>query len=145
VIRRLDRPINSEGALAVWRGNPAPVAACPDALRGGSALRFDNHASLDANIDRDDLEAAADTEPAPRHAGSAGNGWRSRSRRGCRDKGRATSRPLRARMSSAAYRAWIVHVGPESCIAQSLAGAPPNVAASSHGRNIRAQAAPGWA
>ncbi len=135
VIRALDNPIYSEGALAVLRGNLAPdgcvikpSAAAQRYLRHtGPALVFDDYAEMKANIDRDDLDVTADTVLVLRNAGPLGGPgmpeWgmlpipKKLVKQGVRDMVRISD----ARMSGTSYGACILHVAPESFIGGPLA------------------------
>ena len=135
VIRPLDRPIYSEGALAVLRGNLAPngcvmkpSAAAPHLLKhSGPALVFDDYPALKANIDRDDLAVTPGHVLVLRNAGPLGGPgmpeWgmlpipKKLLKQGVRDMVRLSD----ARMSGTAYGACILHVSPESYIGGPLA------------------------
>jgi dihydroxy-acid dehydratase len=135
VIRTLDNPIYSEGALAVLRGNLAPdgcvmkpSAAAPHLLKHkGPALVFDDYATVKANIDRDDLDVTPDHVLVLRNAGPLGGPgmpeWgmlpipKKLVKQGVRDMVRISD----ARMSGTSYGACILHVAPESYIGGPLA------------------------
>jgi len=135
VIRPLDNPIYREGALAVLRGNLAPLgcvikpaAAAPHLLvHSGPAMVFEDYPDLKARIDRDDLDVTPDSVLVLRNAGPLGGPgmpeWgtlpipRKLLRQGVRDMLRISD----ARMSGTAYGACVLHVAPESYIGGPLA------------------------
>jgi dihydroxy-acid dehydratase len=135
VIRPLERPVSSEGGIAVLRGNLAPsgclmkhAAAEPRLLtHRGPAVVFENYPDLKARIDRDDLPVTADSVLVLRSAGPVGAPgmpeWgmlpipRKLLRMGVRDMLRISD----ARMSGTAYGACVLHVAPESAIGGPLA------------------------
>ena len=135
VIRGLDNPIYTEGALAVLKGNLAPdgcvikPSACAPHLRkhAGPALVFDDYPSMKAAIDRDDLDVTPDHVLVLRNAGPHGGPgmpeWgmlpipKKLIRQGVRDMLRISD----ARMSGTSYGACILHVAPESYIGGPLA------------------------
>ncbi|MBN9444670.1 L-arabinonate dehydratase [Bosea sp. (in: a-proteobacteria)] len=135
VIRPLDNPIYSEGALALLKGNLAPrgcvmkpSAASPHLLKhSGPALVFDDYPMLKANIDRDDLDVTPDTVLVLRNAGPLGGPgmpeWgmlpipKKLVKQGVRDMVRISD----ARMSGTSYGACILHVSPESYVGGPLA------------------------
>jgi dihydroxy-acid dehydratase len=135
VIRPLDNPIYSEGALAVLRGNLAPdgcvmkPSACAQKFlrHSGPALVFDDYPALKANIDRDDLDVTEDTVLILRNAGPLGGPgmpeWgmlpipKKLLKQGVRDMVRLSD----ARMSGTSYGACILHVAPESYVGGPLA------------------------
>ncbi len=135
VIRPLDNAIYKEGALAVLKGNLAPdgcvikPSACEPRLlkHTGTALVFDDYASLKANINRDDLDVTADTVLVLRNAGPLGGPgmpeWgmlpipTKLVKQGVRDMVRISD----ARMSGTSYGACILHVSPESYVGGPLA------------------------
>lgn len=135
VIRTVDNPIYSEGALAVLKGNLAPdgcvikPSACAPHLRrhSGPALVFDDYPSMKATIDRDDLEVTADHILVLRNAGPHGGPgmpeWgmlpmpKKLLKAGVKDMLRLSD----ARMSGTSYGACILHVAPEAYIGGPLA------------------------
>ncbi|MGQ2907902.1 MAG: L-arabinonate dehydratase [Aliihoeflea sp.] len=135
VIRPLDDPIYSEGALAVLKGNLAPEgciikpSACEPRFQRhiGSALVFDDYPSMKAVIDSDDLDVTADHVLILRNAGPLGGPgmpeWgmlpipKKLVRKGVRDMVRISD----ARMSGTSYGACILHVSPESFVGGPLA------------------------
>ena len=135
VIRTLDNPIYSEGALAVLTGNLAPdgcvikPSACAPHLRkhSGPALVFDDYPSMKAAIDRDDLDVTPDHIVVLRNAGPQGGPgmpeWgmlpipKKLIKQGVRDMLRISD----ARMSGTSYGACILHVAPEAYIGGPLA------------------------
>jgi dihydroxy-acid dehydratase len=135
VIRSLDNPIYTEGALAVLKGNLAPdgcvikPSACAPHLRKhkGPALVFDDYPSMKAAIDRDDLDVTPDHILILRNAGPLGGPgmpeWgmlpipKKLIKQGVRDMLRLSD----ARMSGTSYGACILHVAPESFIGGPLA------------------------
>jgi dihydroxy-acid dehydratase len=130
VIRPLDNPIYSEGALAVLKGNIAPEgcvikpSACEERFlrHTGPALVFDDYPSMKAVIDSDDLDVTADHVLILRNAGPLGGPgmpeWgmlpipRKLVKQGVRDMVRISD----ARMSGTSYGACILHVSPESFV-----------------------------
>ncbi|HVY98050.1 MAG TPA: L-arabinonate dehydratase [Dongiaceae bacterium] len=135
VIRTLDNPIYTEGALAVLKGNLAPdgcvikPSACAPHLRQhrGPALVFDDYPSMKAAIDRDDLDVTPDHILVLRNAGPLGGPgmpeWgmlpipKKLIKQGVRDMLRLSD----ARMSGTSYGACILHVAPEAYIGGPLA------------------------
>jgi dihydroxy-acid dehydratase len=135
VIRPLEAPVYSSGAIAVLRGNLAPggcvikPSACePRFLRhSGPAIVFDDYPSLKANIDRDDLDVTPDHVIVLRNAGPQGGPgmpeWgmlpipRKLLKQGVRDMVRLSD----ARMSGTSYGACILHICPESFVGGPLA------------------------
>ncbi len=135
VIRPLDKPIYSEGALAVLKGNLAPEgcvikpSACEPRFQRhtGRALVFDDYPSMKAVIDSDDLDVTADHVLILRNAGPLGGPgmpeWgmlpipKKLVRQGVRDMVRISD----ARMSGTSYGACILHVSPESFVGGPLA------------------------
>jgi len=135
VIRPLDDPIYSEGALAVLKGNLAPEgcvikpSACEPRFQRhtGPVLVFDDYPSMKAAIDRDDLDVTADHVLILRNAGPLGGPgmpeWgmlpipKKLVRQGVRDMVRISD----ARMSGTSYGACILHVSPESFVGGPLA------------------------
>ncbi|UYN97477.1 MAG: dihydroxy-acid dehydratase [Enhydrobacter sp.] len=135
VIRRIDKPIYREGALAVLKGNLAPdgcvikpSACAPKFLKHtGPALVFDDYASMKTAIDRDDLDVTEDTVLILRNAGPQGGPgmpeWGMLPipgklvKQGVRDMVRLSD----SRMSGTSYGACILHVAPEAYIGGPLA------------------------
>ena len=135
VIRPLDRPIYSEGATAVLRGNLAPNGCVmkPSAtdqrfLRHiGPALVFEDYPQMKAMVERDDLEVTRDHVLVLQNAGPLGGPgmpeWGMLPipgklvRAGVRDMLRISD----ARMSGTSYGACVLHVSPESYIGGPLA------------------------
>ena len=135
VIRPIDNPIYKEGALAVLRGNLAPLgcvikpsaAAARFMKHRGPALVFDDYAQMKANIDRDDLDVSEDSVLVLRNAGPLGGPgmpeWgmlpipKKLVKKGVRDMVRISD----ARMSGTSYGACILHVAPESFVGGPLA------------------------
>jgi dihydroxy-acid dehydratase len=135
VIRPVDDPIYSEGALAVLRGNLAPdgcvikPSACdPRFLKHtGPALVFDDNPSMKEAIDDASLDVTADHVLILRNAGPQGGPgmpeWgmlpipKKLVKQGVRDMVRLSD----ARMSGTSYGACILHVSPESYIGGPLA------------------------
>jgi dihydroxy-acid dehydratase len=135
VIRPLDRPIYSEGATAVLRGNLAPngcvmkpSAADQRFLRHiGPALVFEDYPQMKAMVERDDLEVTRDHVLVLKNAGPLGGPgmpeWGMLPipgklvRAGVRDMLRISD----ARMSGTSYGACVLHVSPESYIGGPLA------------------------
>jgi dihydroxy-acid dehydratase len=135
VIRPLDRPVSSEPACAILKGNLAPdgavikpSAADPRLLRHtGPALAFDDYDAMAAVIDRDDLEVTPDHVLVLKNAGPIGGPgmpeWgmlplpRKLLRAGVRDMIRVSD----ARMSGTSYGACVLHVAPEAALGGPLA------------------------
>jgi dihydroxy-acid dehydratase len=135
VIRPLDRPIYSEGATTVLRGNLAPngcvmkpSAADQRFLRHiGPALVFEDYPQMKAMVERDDLEVTRDHVLVLKNAGPLGGPgmpeWGMLPipgklvRAGVRDMLRISD----ARMSGTSYGACVLHVSPESYIGGPLA------------------------
>jgi len=135
VIRSLENPIYTEGALAVLKGNLAPdgcvikPSACAPHLRqhSGPALVFDDYPSMKAAVDRDDLDVTPDHILILRNAGPLGGPgmpeWgmlpipKKLLKQGVRDMLRISD----ARMSGTSYGACILHVAPEAYIGGPLA------------------------
>jgi dihydroxy-acid dehydratase len=135
VIRPLDRPVSSEPACAILKGNLAPdgavikpSAADPRLLRHtGPALAFDDYDAMAAVIDRDDLEVTPDHVLVLKNAGPIGGPgmpeWgmlplpRKLLRAGVRDMIRISD----ARMSGTSYGACVLHVAPEAALGGPLA------------------------
>ncbi len=135
VIRPLDRPVSSEPACAILKGNLAPdgavikpSAADPRLLRHtGPALAFDDYDAMAAAIDRDDLEVTPDHVLVLKNAGPIGGPgmpeWgmlpvpRKLLKAGVRDMMRVSD----ARMSGTSYGACVLHVAPEAALGGPLA------------------------
>jgi dihydroxy-acid dehydratase len=135
VIRPLDKPIYTEGALAVLKGNLAPdgcvikPSACDQRLltHSGPALVFDDYASMLAAVDDESLDVTADHVLVLRNAGPQGGPgmpeWgmlplpKKLLKQGVRDMLRLSD----ARMSGTSYGACILHVSPESFVGGPLA------------------------
>ena len=135
VIRPLERPIYSEGALAVLRGNLAThgcvikPSACSAKFQQhtGPAMVFDNYPALKAAIDDPNLDVTEDHVLILRNAGPKGGPgmpeWGALPiptklvRQGVRDMLRISD----ARMSGTAYGACVLHVSPEAHVGGNLA------------------------
>lgn len=134
VIRPLDNPIYTEGALAVLRGNLAPdgvvmkpSACAPRLLRHvGRALVFDDYPSLKRATDDPDLDVTADDILVLRNAGPLGAGmpeWGMLPipvklvRQGVSDMLRLSD----ARMSGTSYGGCLLHCAPEAAVGGPLA------------------------
>lgn len=135
VIRPIDNPIYSEGALAVLKGNLAPEgcvikpSACSEKFQKhtGPALVFDDYKDLKEEIDSDDLDVTEDSVLVLRNAGPVGGPgmpeWGMLPipgklvKAGVRDMLRLSD----ARMSGTSYGACVLHVSPESHVGGPLA------------------------
>src|SRR5687767_2939154 len=135
VIRPRNNPLKASGGLVVLRGNLAPngavikaSAATPKLLRHtGRAVVFEDYNDMAARIDRDDLDADADSVLVLRNAGPLGGPgmpeWgmlpvpKKLLRLGVRDMVRVSD----ARMSGTSYGTCVLHVAPESFIGGPLA------------------------
>jgi dihydroxy-acid dehydratase len=135
VIRPRDRPLDSEGGLAILRGNLAPdgavikhAAAEPHLLRhSGPALVFSNYNDLEARIDDPGLAVTAQSVLVLQDAGPLGGPgmpeWgmlpipKKLLAQGVRDMVRISD----ARMSGTSYGACVLHVAPESFVGGPLA------------------------
>ena len=135
VIRRRSDPLKAAGGLVVVRGNLAPngavikaAAATPKLLKHvGKAVVFEDYNDMAARIDRDDLDADADSVLVLRNAGPQGGPampeWgmlpvpKKLLRQGVRDMVRVSD----ARMSGTSYGTCVLHVAPESFIGGPLA------------------------
>jgi dihydroxy-acid dehydratase len=135
VIRPRDRPVSTEGGLAVLRGNLAPdgavikhLAADPALLRHtGPAVVFDGYADLLARIDDERLPVTQDSVLVLRGSGPQGGPGMPEHgmlpiparllRAGIRDMVRVSD----ARMSGTSYGACVLHVAPESHVGGPLA------------------------
>ncbi|GGF62717.1 dihydroxy-acid dehydratase [Azorhizobium oxalatiphilum] len=135
VIRTVENPIYSEGALAVLRGNLAPEgcvikpSACAPHLRvhTGPALVFDDYPSMKAAVEDEALDVTPDHVLVLRNAGPLGGPgmpeWgmlpipKKLVKQGVRDMLRISD----SRMSGTSYGACILHVSPESYVGGPLA------------------------
>jgi dihydroxy-acid dehydratase len=135
VIRPREKPLATEGGLAVLRGNLAPdgavikhVAADPALLvHTGPAVVFDGYQDLLARIDDEDLPVTEDSVLVLREAGPQGGPGmpehgmlpipKKLLRKGVRDMVRVSD----ARMSGTSYGACVLHVAPESHVGGPLA------------------------
>ncbi|GAA0262034.1 L-arabinonate dehydratase [Saccharothrix mutabilis subsp. mutabilis] len=133
VIRPLDRPVATEGGLAVLRGNLAPagavikhVAAAPELLRHtGPALVFHGYQDLMHRIDT--VDATPDSVIVLAGAGPKGGPGmpeygmlpipKKLLEQGVRDMVRISD----ARMSGTSYGACVLHVAPEAHVGGPLA------------------------
>ncbi|XVV01687.1 L-arabinonate dehydratase [Actinosynnema sp. CA-248983] len=133
VIRPLDRPLATDGGLAVLRGNLAPdgavikhVAAAPELLRHtGPALVFRGYRDLVQRID--DVDATPDSVIVLAGAGPQGGPGmpeygmlpipKKLLEQGVRDMVRISD----ARMSGTSYGACVLHVAPEAHVGGPLA------------------------
>jgi dihydroxy-acid dehydratase len=130
VIRSLQTPLDSEGGLAVLRGNLAPagavikhVAATPNLLRHrGRAVVFRDLADLRARINAPDLDVHEDDILVLQNAGPVGGPGMPEVgnfpipgkllKQGVRDMVRISD----ARMSGTAFGTIVLHVAPESAV-----------------------------
>ena len=130
VIRKRKNPLKEAGGLVVVRGNLAPngavikaAAATPKLLKHtGKAVVFEDYNDMSARIDRDDLEADADSVLILRNAGPLGGPgmpeWgmlpvpKKLLKQGVRDMVRISD----ARMSGTSYGTCVLHVAPESFV-----------------------------
>jgi dihydroxy-acid dehydratase len=135
VIRPLDRPLTTEGGLAVLRGNLAPdgavikyLAADQKLLRHtGPAVVFHGYRDLQDRIDDPGLEITADSVLVLTGAGPKGGPGMPEYgmlpipdrllKQGVRDMVRVSD----ARMSGTSYGACVLHVAPESHVGGPLA------------------------
>jgi dihydroxy-acid dehydratase len=135
VIRTRANPLKASGGLVVLRGSLAPngavikaAAASPKLLKHvGKAVVFEDYNDMAARIDRDDLEADADSVLVLRNAGPLGGPgmpeWgmlpvpRKLLKQGVRDMVRISD----ARMSGTSYGTCVLHVAPESYVGGPLA------------------------
>jgi len=135
VIRKRSNPLKASGGLVVLRGNLAPngavikaAAASPKLLKHvGKAVVFEDYNDMAARIDRDDLEADADSVLVLRNSGPLGGPgmpeWgmlpvpRKLLQQGVRDMVRVSD----ARMSGTSYGTCVLHVAPESYVGGPLA------------------------
>jgi dihydroxy-acid dehydratase len=135
VIRPRSHPLRSSGGIVVLRGSLAPdgavikaSAASPNLLRHtGRAVVFEDYNDMAARIDRDDLDADADSVLVLRNAGPLGGPgmpeWgmlpvpKKLLKQGVKDMVRVSD----ARMSGTSYGTCVLHVAPESFIGGPLA------------------------
>ena len=135
VIRKRSQPLKASGGLVVLRGNLAPngavikaAAASPRLLKhAGKAVVFEDYNDMAARIDRDDLEADADSVLVLRNSGPLGGPgmpeWgmlpvpKKLLKQGVRDMVRVSD----ARMSGTSYGTCVLHVAPESYVGGPLA------------------------
>ena len=135
VIRTRANPLKASGGLVVLRGSLAPngavikaAAASPKLLKHvGKAVVFEDYNDMAARIDRDDLEADADSVLVLRNAGPLGGPgmpeWgmlpvpKKLLKQGVRDMVRVSD----ARMSGTSYGTCVLHVAPESYVGGPLA------------------------
>ena len=130
VIRRRGNPLKASGGLVVLRGNLAPNGAVIKAAaatarllkHAGRAVVFEDYNDMAARIDRDDLDADADSVLVLRNCGPLGGPgmpeWgmlpvpRKLLKQGVRDMVRVSD----ARMSGTSYGTCVLHVAPESFV-----------------------------
>jgi dihydroxy-acid dehydratase len=135
VIRPLDRPIYTEGALAVLKGNLAPAgcvmkpSACdPRFLKHrGPAMVFDDYESLKRAVEDESLDITPEHVMILRNAGPQGGPGMPEwgllpipvklLKQGVRDILRISD----ARMSGTSYGACVLHVSPEAFLGGPLA------------------------
>ena len=135
VIRPLAAPLKPQGAMAVLRGNLAPLgavikqsAASPALMRHtGRAVVFDSVQDMAARIDQPDLDVAADDILVLRHAGPKGAPGMPEAgylpiplklaRQGVTDMVRMSD----ARMSGTAFGTIVLHIAPEAAVGGPLA------------------------
>jgi dihydroxy-acid dehydratase len=135
IIRPRTNPLKAAGGLVVVRGNLAPngavikaAAATPRLLKHvGRAVVFEDYNDMAARIDRDDLDADADSVLVLRNAGPLGGPgmpeWgmlpvpKKLLKQGVRDMVRVSD----ARMSGTSYGTCVLHVAPESFVGGPLA------------------------
>ncbi len=135
VIRPLDNPVYSEGALAVLRGNLAPDGAVikPSAMseqflvHSGPALVFDDYPALKRMLDDENADVTEGHVIVLRNAGPKGGPgmpeWgmvpipKKLLKQGVRDMLRVSD----ARMSGTSYGACVLHVAPEAYVGGPLA------------------------
>jgi dihydroxy-acid dehydratase len=128
VIRPLDRPLSTQGGVAVLRGNLAPngavikyIAADPELLRHtGPAVVFRGYRDLQERINDPNLEVTKDSVLVLTNAGPKGGPGMPEYgmlpipdrllKAGVRDMVRVSD----ARMSGTSYGACVLHVAPES-------------------------------
>jgi dihydroxy-acid dehydratase len=135
VIRPRANPLKASGGLVVLKGSLAPngavikaAAATPRLLKHvGKAVVFEDYNDMAARIDRDDLDADADSVLVLRNAGPLGGPgmpeWgmlpvpKKLLKQGVRDMVRVSD----ARMSGTSYGTCVLHVAPESYVGGPLA------------------------
>ena len=135
VIRPRAKPLKAAGGIVVLRGNLAPggavikaSAASPHLLRHtGRAVVFEDYNDMAARIDRDDLEADADSVLVLKNGGPLGGPgmpeWgmlpvpKKLLKQGVKDMVRVSD----ARMSGTSYGTCVLHVAPESFVGGPLA------------------------
>jgi len=133
VIRKRQNPLQASGGLVVLHGNLAPNGAVIKAAatkllkHAGKAVVFEDYNDMAARIDRDDLDADADSVLVLRNAGPLGGPgmpeWgmlpvpKKLLKQGVRDMVRISD----ARMSGTSYGCCVLHVAPESFIGGPLA------------------------
>ena len=135
VIRPLDRPVSTGGALAVLRGNLAPNGAVmkPSAAsrkflkHRGRALVFDSQPEMQAAMNDPDLDVDENTVLVLRNAGPVGAPgmpeWgnlpipKKLLQQGVRDMLRLSD----ARMSGTHYGSCVLHISPEAAVGGPLA------------------------
>jgi dihydroxy-acid dehydratase len=135
VIRTLDRPIFSSGALAALQGNLVPsgailkVSAASDRLLNhtGPAVVFENYQDMLARIDSESLDVSPDSVLVMRNTGPRGvpgmPEWgaipipQTILRQGIRDMLRISD----SRMSGTSYGTVVLHAAPESAAGGPLA------------------------
>jgi dihydroxy-acid dehydratase len=135
VIRSVDRPLQTEGGIAVLRGNLCPngavikqSAASPELMRHtGPAWVFENHDEMLAGIESEDLPIDRNTVLVLKNGGPRGGpgfpewGWipmpRVLLKQGIKDVVRVSD----ARMSGTSFGTVVLHVTPESAIGGPLA------------------------
>jgi dihydroxy-acid dehydratase len=133
VIRKRSNPLKASGGLVVLRGNLAPNGAVIKASatkilkHTGKAVVFEDYNDMAARIDRDDLDADANSVLVLRNAGPLGGPgmpeWgmlpvpKKLLKQGVRDMVRISD----ARMSGTSYGCCVLHVAPESYVGGPLA------------------------
>jgi dihydroxy-acid dehydratase len=135
VIRTRANPLKASGGLVVLRGSLAPNGAVIKAAAAtarllkhlGKAVVFEDYNDMAARIDREDLDADADSVLVLRNSGPLGGPgmpeWgmlpvpKKLLRQGVRDMVRISD----ARMSGTSYGTCVLHVAPESYVGGPLA------------------------
>ena len=135
VIRRRDKPLKAQGAIAVLRGNLAPrgavikqsAASKELMVHTGRAVVFESVQDLTERVDAPDLDVKADDILVLRNAGPKGApgmpeaGYlpipKKLAREGVKDMVRISD----ARMSGTAFGTIVLHITPESAIGGPLA------------------------
>jgi len=135
VIRPRTDPLKASGGIVVLRGSLAPdgavikaSAASPHLIRHtGRAVVFEDYNDMAARIDRDDLEADADSVLVLKNGGPLGGPgmpeWgmlpvpKKLLKQGVKDMVRVSD----ARMSGTSYGTCVLHVAPESFVGGPLA------------------------